>query len=85
MDFIYCLRDVDEDLAGDIVGECTRISSSFDVYRSHNDPKGKSKIVFGHETVSPKVHHNVKSKVLVGDKGRSTKVHDSILYFDVIF
>ncbi|KAJ0680910.1 hypothetical protein HanPI659440_Chr16g0629691 [Helianthus annuus] len=47
--------DVDEDLGGDIVGECTRLSSSFDAYRSHNDPKGKSKIIFGHETVSPKV------------------------------
>ncbi|KAJ0618747.1 hypothetical protein HanHA89_Chr02g0057071 [Helianthus annuus] len=66
MDLIYCLRDVDEDLAGDIVGECTRISSSFDVYQSQ-------------------VHPKVKSKVLVGDKGLSKKVHDSILYFDVIF
>ncbi|KAJ0585212.1 putative transcription factor B3-Domain family [Helianthus annuus] len=46
--------DLDEDIAGDIVGECTRISSSVDVYQSPNDPKGKSKIVFGHETVSPK-------------------------------
>ncbi|KAJ0724955.1 hypothetical protein HanPI659440_Chr12g0453361 [Helianthus annuus] len=45
----------------------------------YNDPKGKSKIVFGHETVSPKVHPKVKSKVLVGDKGLSTKVYDSIL------
>ncbi|KAJ0603798.1 hypothetical protein HanHA300_Chr02g0042371 [Helianthus annuus] len=31
-----------------------RLSSSCDAYRSHNDPKGKAKIVFGHENVSPK-------------------------------
>ncbi|KAM0033424.1 putative transcription factor B3-Domain family [Helianthus debilis subsp. tardiflorus] len=58
--------DVDEHLAGNIVGECTRISSSFDVYQSQ-------------------VHPKVKSKVLVGDTGLSKKVHDSILYFDVVF
>ncbi|KAJ0707686.1 putative transcription factor B3-Domain family [Helianthus annuus] len=52
--------DVDEDLGGDIVGESNRLSSSFDAYRSHNDPKGKSKIVFGHQTVSAKA--KVKSK-----------------------
>ncbi|XP_035834384.1 uncharacterized protein LOC118482849 [Helianthus annuus] len=66
--------DVDEDLGGHIVGESNRLSSSFDSYRSNNDPKGKSKIVFGHETVSAKVHPKLKSKFYVGDKGLSTKV-----------
>ncbi|KAJ0434796.1 putative transcription factor B3-Domain family [Helianthus annuus] len=65
--------DVDEDLGGDIVGESNRLSSSFDAYRSHNDPKGKSKIVFGHETVSAKVHPKVKSTHYIY-KGLSTKV-----------
>ncbi|MFS7978711.1 hypothetical protein Hanom_Chr10g00918651 [Helianthus anomalus] len=51
-----------------------RLSSSSDVYRSHNDPKGKSKIVFGQESVSLKVHSKVKSKFYVGDKGLPTKV-----------
>ncbi|XP_035840411.1 uncharacterized protein LOC110910713 [Helianthus annuus] len=45
--------DVDEDVVGDVVGDLMRLSSSCDAYRSHNDPKGKAKIVFGHETVSP--------------------------------
>ncbi|MFS7956512.1 hypothetical protein Hanom_Chr07g00655471 [Helianthus anomalus] len=63
--------DVDQDLAGDVVSDSMRLSSS---YRSHNDPKGKSKFVFGDETVSPKVDPKVKSKVVVGDKGLSTKV-----------
>ncbi|KAJ0666335.1 putative transcription factor B3-Domain family [Helianthus annuus] len=72
--------DVDEDLGGDIVGESMRLSSFSDAYRSHNDPKGKSKIVFDHETVSPKVHPKVKSKFYVGDKGLSKKVvYDSII------
>ncbi|KAF5764785.1 putative transcription factor B3-Domain family [Helianthus annuus] len=66
--------DVDEDLGGHIVGKSNRLSSSFDSYRSNNDPKGKSKIVFGHETVSTKVHPKLKSKFYVGDKGLSTKV-----------
>ncbi|KAJ0901261.1 hypothetical protein HanPSC8_Chr08g0323341 [Helianthus annuus] len=43
--------DVDEDVVGDYM----RLSSSCDSYRSHNDPKGKAKIVFGHEIVSPMV------------------------------
>ncbi|KAJ0850486.1 putative transcription factor B3-Domain family [Helianthus annuus] len=86
MDLIYCLRlsehkekvitnecDVDEDVGGDIVGGSMRLSSSSDAYRSHNDPKGKSKIVFGQESVSPKVHPKVKSKFYVGDKGFPTK------------
>ncbi|KAJ0482589.1 putative transcription factor B3-Domain family [Helianthus annuus] len=66
--------DVDEDVGGDIVGGSMRLSSSSDAYRSHNDPKGKSKIVFGQESVSPKVHPKVKSKFYVGDKGFPTKV-----------
>uniref|UniRef100_A0A251S6X5 Putative DNA-binding pseudobarrel domain-containing protein n=1 Tax=Helianthus annuus TaxID=4232 RepID=A0A251S6X5_HELAN len=66
--------DVDEDVGGDIVGGSMRLSSSSDAYRSHNDPKGKSKIVFGQESVSPKVHPKVKSKFYVGDKGLPTKV-----------
>ncbi|KAJ0937842.1 putative transcription factor B3-Domain family [Helianthus annuus] len=65
--------DVDEDLGGDIVGESNRLSFSFDAYRSHNEPKGKSKIVFGHETVSAKVHPKVKSTHYIY-KGLSTKV-----------
>ncbi|KAF5774672.1 putative transcription factor B3-Domain family [Helianthus annuus] len=65
--------DVDEDVGGDIVGGSMRLSSSSDAYRSHNDPKGKSKIVFGQESVSPKVHPKVKSKFYVGDKGFPTK------------
>ncbi|KAM0052822.1 hypothetical protein Hdeb2414_s0007g00252851 [Helianthus debilis subsp. tardiflorus] len=66
--------DVDEDVGGDIVGGSMRLSSSSDAYRSHNDPKGKSKIVFGQESVSAKVHPKVKSKFYVGDKGLPTKV-----------
>ncbi|MFS7904812.1 hypothetical protein Hanom_Chr01g00040421 [Helianthus anomalus] len=46
--------DVDEDLCGHIVAESNRFSSSSHAYQSHNDRKGKSKIIFGHKTVSPK-------------------------------
>ncbi|MFS7945889.1 hypothetical protein Hanom_Chr06g00529421 [Helianthus anomalus] len=66
--------DVDEDLCGHIVAESNRFSSSFHAYQSHNDRKGKSKIIFCHKTVSPKVHPKVKSNLFVGDKVLSTKV-----------
>ncbi|KAM0044223.1 hypothetical protein Hdeb2414_s0010g00350701 [Helianthus debilis subsp. tardiflorus] len=66
--------DVDEGLCGHIVAESKRFSSSSHAYQSHNDRKGKSKIIFGHKTVSPKVHHKVKSNLFVGDKVLLTKV-----------
>ncbi|KAJ0477414.1 putative transcription factor B3-Domain family [Helianthus annuus] len=65
--------DVDEDLCGHIVAESNRFSSSSHTYQSHNDQKGKSKIIFGHKTISPKVNPKVKSDISVGDKVLLTK------------
>ncbi|KAJ0495834.1 putative transcription factor B3-Domain family [Helianthus annuus] len=47
--------DVDENLAGDIVGESMRLSSSSDAYQSHVHSKVKSKFVVGDKGLSTKV------------------------------